>query len=90
DPAADASQALSLFDHGDYDLVLTDYVMPGVTGLELVERVRDRDPRVGVIMLTATPLDVSVHEARLGFRLLRKPLAVFGLEQAVREVLAGR
>jgi len=40
--AANVAQPLTLFEEGDYDLVLTDYVMPGGTGLELIQNVRGR------------------------------------------------
>ena len=48
-------------ERGSYDLVLTDYVMPGVNGLQLVETVRDSGARVGVIMLTGSPTDLGAE-----------------------------
>src|SRR3989442_14236647 len=54
DGAASASEGLQLFVQGGYDLVMTDFRMPGADGLELIESVRDRDPSVGVIMFTAS------------------------------------
>lgn len=87
DTAANGAEGLTLFERGDYDLVLTDLLMPGVTGLELVETVRHSDPTVRVIMLTGSGADLDAHGQRLGFTVLRKPLQVGGLEAAVRRAL---
>lgn len=88
DEAGTGAEGIRLFEDGGYDLILTDLVMPGIGGLELVEAVRERDPRVGVIVLTGSSADVSAARDRLGFTLLRKPLDVAGLQTAVRRALA--
>ena len=90
DLAASGTEGLRLFKQKSYDLVLTDYVMPGGSGLELVENVRNRDAGVGVIMLTASGADLDVHGRRLGFQLLRKPLQIDRLEAAVKQALSDR
>jgi DNA-binding NtrC family response regulator len=79
-----------LFKQKNYDLVLTDYVMPGCSGLELVENVRNRDADVGVIMLTASGAEMDNHVRRLRFTLLRKPLQIDRLEMAVWQALNDR
>ena len=90
DLAASGSEGLWLFKQKSYDLVLTDYVMPGGSGLELVENVRNSDAEVGVIMLTASGADLDVQGRRLGFKLLRKPLQIDDLEAAVKQALSDR
>ena len=90
DLAASGTEGLRLFKEKAYDLVLTDYVMPGGSGLELVENVRNSDPAVSVIMLTASWADLDSHGQRLGFTLLRKPLHIEDLEVAVKQALGGR
>ena len=90
DVAASGAEGLALFKEKSYDLVLTDYVMPGCSGLELVENVRNRDADVGVIMLTASGAEMDNHVRRLGFTLLRKPLQIEQLEVAVRQALGER
>ena len=64
--------------------------MPGGSGLELVENVRNSDAEVGVIMLTASGADLDVQGRRLGFKLLRKPLQIEDLEAAVKQALSDR
>jgi len=50
--AADGNEAVSLFKPGEFDLVLTDWNMPGKTGLEVVQAIRTLDPKVPIIMVT--------------------------------------
>ena len=50
--AADGNEAVALFKPGQFDLVLTDWNMPGKTGLEVVQEIRAQDPKVPVIMVT--------------------------------------
>jgi two-component system, chemotaxis family, chemotaxis protein CheY len=50
--AADGAEAVSLFKPGEYDLVLTDWNMPGKTGLEVIQEVRKQDAKVPIIMIT--------------------------------------
>lgn len=88
DAAADGGEGLALLGRNRYDLILTDHLMPGLRGLDVVEAVRRSDPRVGIIMLTASP-EVDGARERLGVTLLRKPLQIGGLETAVRRALGG-
>ena len=90
DVATSGTEGLMLFKEKNYDLVLTDYVMPGCSGLELVENVRNRDADVGVIMLTASGAEMDNHVRRLRFTLLRKPLQIDRLEMAVWQALSDR
>src|SRR5262245_27067937 len=72
---ADALEALSSL---AFDVVLLDIVMPGMDGLELLEEVRSRYPRVPVIMLTATKtVKTAVGAMKLGaFDYVTKPFDV--------------
>jgi CheY-like chemotaxis protein len=87
--ASSSDKALALFEQGDYDLVLTDFMMPGRSGLELVRDVRSRDAAVGVIMFTASNADLDADSRELEFTLLRKPVQLDGLKTAVAEALKG-
>ncbi len=90
DSAASLLQALALFAHGDYDLVLTDFRMPGGDGLDLIAGVRHADPSIGVIMLTASSIDLDAQSRQLEFTVLRKPLHFAELKLAVGQALARR
>jgi CheY-like chemotaxis protein len=90
DAAGSSAKALELFGQGDYDLVLTDFRMPGGDGLNLIEGLRHADPAIGVIMLTASSADLDDLGRRHGFVVLRKPLPFEGLKAAVSQALDRR
>jgi two-component system chemotaxis response regulator CheY len=56
--AADGLQAIQLFRPGQFDLVLTDWKMPGKSGLEVVREIRQQDRAVPILMI-ATESDRS-------------------------------
>ncbi len=53
DTASSGKEALSMLDQGQYDLVITDFKMPGMQGDELAVAIKARDPRKPVVMITA-------------------------------------
>lgn len=50
--AADGNEAVSLFQPGAFNMVLTDWNMPGKTGLEVIQEIRAKDANVPIIMIT--------------------------------------
>ncbi len=78
-----AAEGLERLEPGAYDVLLTDFGMPGMNGVELVERARERDAGLRVIMLTASGADLDPAARRLGFTLLRKPLDLGRLKLAL-------
>ena len=44
-----------MFDTQQFDLVLTDYFMPGMKGDQLAQEIKDRDQSRPVVLLTAAP-----------------------------------
>jgi CheY-like chemotaxis protein len=87
--ASSGDKALALFEEGDYDLVLTDFLMPGRSGLELIRDIRSRDAAIGVIMFTASSDDLDADSQQLEFSLLRKPVQLDVLRSAVAQALKG-
>ena|SRR6266581_2795815 len=55
DTASSGAQALALFQPGKFDLVITDFFMPAMTGDKLAEAIKTRCPGQPVVMLTAYP-----------------------------------
>ena len=51
--AGDGPSALELMESGDFDLVITDLRMPGMDGLDLLKRARERFPRTEIVLMTA-------------------------------------
>lgn len=53
DTAEDATEALKKFDRGKYDLILLDMKMPGMSGIELLQKIKEIDKDCIVILITA-------------------------------------
>jgi len=51
--AYSGEEALTTLKHSDVDLVLTDMKMSAMDGIELLERIKEKDPQLPVIMMTA-------------------------------------
>ena len=80
-----AEQAITWLDQGAYDVVLTDISMPGLSGVELLGHVRQRQPDTPVIVISGiTDQEHAKGLLRLGaFDYLLKP---FKLEEVERSV----
>ena len=53
--AENAIQALQLIEDEDYDLIITDTIMPQMSGLELTKIIRKTNPIVPIIVITGEP-----------------------------------
>ncbi|MEK6710555.1 MAG: sigma-54 dependent transcriptional regulator [Nitrospinota bacterium] len=73
--AASGEEALRELEGGSYDVVLTDLMMPGMSGLDLLEQARASHPETEVILVTAYgTVDSAVEAMRKGaFHYLCKP-----------------
>ncbi len=74
--AADGATALRILDQDAVDLVLTDLRMPEIDGIELLRRIRRRNSRIFVILVTAfATVKTAVEAMRLGaFNYVMKPI----------------
>jgi PleD family two-component response regulator len=91
DTAGSAEKALRKIQrHGQYNVVVTDYYMPGMDGAELLERVRDLSPESVRILFTGAtkPEEIaSGLEEGLVFGFIEKPIQPLNLIQFVRAAL---
>jgi len=83
--------ALELVAKEPFDLVLVDYMMPGMNGFDVLGQVRKIRPEMAGILMTAYGTQDIINDAtRLGFNaILRKPFTPTELRAAVEKVLAG-
>jgi YesN/AraC family two-component response regulator len=61
--ASDGEQARSLISQGDFDLVLTDMDMPGISGLDLIMEVSHDHPETATVMITGLDDTTLAHTA---------------------------
>ena len=90
---AQADLALQRFreDPAEFDLVITDFAMPGMSGTELAQALLQVRPELPGLLISGF-VDQPVQEAALliGIReVLHKPLSIEGLSGAVSRALAG-
>ena len=92
DTAENAVEALTLFAENNYDLVLTDIVMPKMSGIELLEKLRQQDAEVPVIIMTGEPtVDTAVKSVQSGaFDYLSKPVTKAALLHVVEQAMRMR
>jgi CheY-like chemotaxis protein len=86
--AARGEEALTRMTQDSFDLVLLDVSMPGIGGLETLERMQRGYPRTRVLMMSATPHWHPKEMASLGAGgFLRKPFRMSDLLQAVESAV---
>jgi putative two-component system response regulator len=90
--ARDGISALERVSQGRFDLMLCDVRMPGLSGVELVPKVLERDADVAILMLTAVDEPRTAVEClKLGaYDYLIKPVDLDELELALRAALRRR
>jgi len=78
--------------HGAIHLLLTDVVMPGMGGPELVSRLAPLRPTMKIVYMSGYPADALDHQGLVDgeFEFLPKPIGVEALVRKVREVLDAR
>ncbi len=87
--ANDPEEGLEIIFREHPQIVLTDLVMPGISGLEVLERVVDFDPAIDVVLMTAHYTSESAVEAiRKGASdYLNKPVSITALRERVNRLV---
>jgi response regulator RpfG family c-di-GMP phosphodiesterase len=88
-PAASAEEALSELDGAEFDLVLSDIQMGGMSGLEMIPRVLSKSPDTVVVMVSGMQtIESAVGAMRVGaFDYVIKPFDLSKVETAVGRAL---
>lgn len=87
--SAQAALTILLQEDSKVDLLLTDIVMPGLSGRELGRRAEQIKPGLKILYMTGYSRNAVVHQGRLdeGVNLLEKPVSQAKLAMRVREIL---
>ncbi len=91
-PCSNATDALIVFQDNRIDVVLTDVMMPDVSGIELLEIIHEQDQEVPVILMSAyAQLDTAVEAINKGtFDFVIKPFKPVQLINAVKKAVNHR
>src|SRR5215470_7302968 len=83
--AASGEEALEMLEEQNFDVVLTDIRMPGLTGVELLAKIKEKAPDAIVILMTGyASLGTAVESLRLGAHdYLIKPSSSQDIRQSV-------
>jgi CheY-like chemotaxis protein len=81
--ASGADQALAKFDGAKFDVVFTDFSMPGMKGDELALQIKKRSPATPVILLTAFPPALRPTAIDL---VITKPFLLQNLRDGIAQV----
>lgn len=90
-PCIDPKDAIAVLreDPGSWDLVITDYDMPGINGAELARRLRRVRPDLPILLLTALPRVHELYKQQIGLfdGVLGKPAGVAQLASAAAQAM---
>ena len=87
--AASAEQALDLLGHNQFQLVISDITMPGMSGLDMIPHVKQLSPETVVVMISGMQtVESAIGALRLGaFDYLMKPFDLRQVEAVVKRAL---
>jgi len=87
--AGSAAEALRMMESALFDLVLSDVNMPGLSGIELLARIKEKSPETAVLMLTAfSAAEQAVEAMKLGaYDYIGKPFKNEEIKQLVKNAL---
>jgi two-component system response regulator HydG len=90
--ADNGTQGSALLESGPFDLVIADYKLEGMNGLELIEKAKAIDPGLDVILITAFgTIDIAVEAIKKGATdFIAKPFALDEFRHRVEQALHSR
>jgi DNA-binding response OmpR family regulator len=93
DEACDGEEAYKLIQQHEYDLIILDYMMPGYTGIELIQMIKahPKQAKAKIIMLSAKSQSSDQQNVlRAGAdEFISKPFSPLNLLDKVEEILSG-
>lgn len=86
--ADDANRALSLYEDGKYDLIISDFALGKMNGLELARTIKARNPKQPFMLITAYAESVAMGPERLANIdfLLGKPFSLEQLQEGMDKI----
>ncbi len=84
-----AEEALKNLEKSKFDLIISDFNMEGMSGLDLMNKVREHPALKGIPFLLSTSECYKPDEMRENCGFVAKPFSVADLKKAVEDILAG-
>ncbi len=84
--AASGSAGLARFRENPADIVLTDFVMPGLTGWDVARAVKTINPRVPVVYVTGAAHEIAPHERAAVDAIIEKPCRLTTVHTVLRRL----
>ncbi|MEW6600701.1 MAG: sigma-54 dependent transcriptional regulator [Nitrospirota bacterium] len=90
DTVNNAESALSMQQERTYDLIVTDIILPGMTGIELIRKIKEDNPEQIVVVMTAyASLETAVEALRAGsYDYIVKPVMHEEIKQIVKNAIS--
>ena len=86
--ADDGNTALPMLQSGNFDFLVTDWNMPGMTGIEATARLTAAAPHIGIVVMTMLEDDDAVVQAlRAGARLKTLPVLMVTAEAKREQII---
>lgn len=89
DSVGSSEAALRILDEKNYELIITDIILPGVNGIQLLKQCREKNPAVKFIIITAfASIETAVEAIRTGaFDYLVKPIQHQEIKDTIKKAL---
>jgi DNA-binding NtrC family response regulator len=89
DSVGSSEAALRTLDEKNYNLIITDIILPGVNGIQLLKKCREKNPEVKFIIITAfASIETAVEAIRSGaFDYLVKPIQHQEIKDTIKKAL---
>jgi len=89
DIAEDAEKGLELIETNSYDVIITDIILQGISGIELLRKIKEKEPDQIVIIITAyASVETAIEALRAGaYDYVTKPIIHQEIKQIVRNAI---
>ncbi|MCD6120607.1 MAG: response regulator [Spirochaetales bacterium] len=84
--ASNGTEALKLLNQEKYDIIISDYAMPGMNGVELARCIKQNHPSSTIIMVTGESNSDILSSNDIEFH-FRKPLNLKKIKNVIKELL---
>lgn len=87
--AGDGYEAMEQVEQQDFSLVITDMRMPRMSGLDLLQKLKDKNPKLPVVIISGYALDEEGNSVldTLADGFLNKPFKMSDIESLLKDVI---